>query len=357
MPCIRMKTGAGIVAFFYFMPLRAALIERKSVRQDGHLESVGGMQWACANDGLDLPDPGGALEDQGHGWLHRRSQWRRAAIFQSAALSLFVHLALCAILLFIPRHADRVMTPWVSVQLVSLETKEPAHGSGKEDGIITSFVTGPLPSADQPPAAVLPPPEPPPLPAKVVYTKQAKATANPAVAHPHPESKPKELPRTPPRRQPPFDAKPAALAPPQPADANGATSADPLPDLGESREVGPGAAGGGPAKGHQGGGHGGGIVDAEFGAANGPRFARRLLPQYPRLARQLGKEGTVVLRVTIDECGRPMTVESVKKAGAGFDEEAIKAIRGSLFHPAQRNGKPVICRAIVPIRFELRGSD
>lgn len=357
MPCIRMKAGAGIVAFFYFMPLREALIERKNVRQDGHLESVGGMQWACANDGLDLPDLGDALEDQGRGWLHRRSQWRRAAILQNAALSLFVHLALCGILLFIPRHADHVMTPWISVQLVSLDAKEPAQGSGMEDGITTSLVMGPLSKADKQPATALPAPEPPPLLAEAVPTKPAKAAVKLAVAQPHPENKPKELPRTAPRRQHPFEAKPAALAPPQPADANGATSADPLPDLGESREVGSGAAGGGTAKGHQGGGHGGGIVDAEFGAANGPRFARRLLPQYPRLARQLGKEGTVVLRVTIDECGRPMTVESVKTAGAGFDEEAIKAIRGSLFHPAQRNGKPVICRAIVPIRFELRGSD
>jgi len=345
------------VAFFYFMPLREALIERKNVRQDGHLESVGGMQWACVNDGLDLPDPGDTLEDHGHGWLHRRSQWRRAAIFQSAALSLLVHLGLCGILLSIPRHADDVMTPWISVQLVSLEAEGLPQGSGKEDGTNPSPAVGPLSAADQSPAEALPPSEPPPPPAEAVPTKPAKAAVKLAVAQPHPENKPKELPRTAPRRQHPSEAKPATLAPPQPADANGATSADPLPDLGESREVGTGAAGGGTAKGHQGGGHGGGIVDAEFGAGNGPRFARRLLPQYPRLARQLGKEGMVVLRVTIDEYGRPMTVESVKTAGAGFDEEAIKAIRGSLFHPAQRNGKPVICRAIVPIRFELRGSD
>ncbi len=345
------------MAFFYFMPLQEALIERKNVRQNDHLESVGGMQWACANDGPDLTDLGDAMEEQDHGWFHRKSQWCRVAIFQSAALSLFVHLALCSILLFIPGHADHVMTPSVSVQLVSLEAKAPAQGSGKEDGITTSLTMGPLSKADKQPATALPAPEPPPLLAEAVPPKQAKATANPAVAPSRPESKPKELPRTAPRRQHPFEAKPAPLAPPQPTDANGGTSADPLPDLGESREAGSGAAGGGTAKGHQGGGHGGGIVDAEFGAANGPRFARRLLPQYPRLARQLGKEGTVVLRVTIDEYGRPMAVESVKTAGAGFDEEAIKAIRGSLFHPAQRNGKPVICRAIVPIRFELRGSD
>jgi len=98
-------------------------------------------------------------------------------------------------------------------------------------------------------------------------------------------------------------------------------------------------------------------MDAEFGAANGPRFAHRIMPQYPRVARQLGKEAVVVLRVTIDESGRPIAVEAVKKAGAGFDEEAIKAVKESLFHPAKRDGHPVICRAILPIRFELKGSE
>ena len=65
----------------------------------------------------------------------------------------------------------------------------------------------------------------------------------------------------------------------------------------------------------------------------------------------------MVLRVTIDESGRPIAVEAVKTAGSGFDEEAIRAVKESLFHPAKREGKPVICRAVLPIRFELRGSD
>ena len=81
------------------------------------------------------------------------------------------------------------------------------------------------------------------------------------------------------------------------------------------------------------------------------------MPKYPRLARELGKEAVVILRVTIDERGRPIAVEAVKSAGSGFDEEAIRAVKGSTFHPAKWEGKPVICRAILPIRFELKGSE
>ena len=65
----------------------------------------------------------------------------------------------------------------------------------------------------------------------------------------------------------------------------------------------------------------------------------------------------MVLRVTIDEQGRPITVEAVQSAGPGFDEEAIRAVKESLFHPAKREGKAVMCRAVLPIRFQLKGSD
>jgi protein TonB len=82
-----------------------------------------------------------------------------------------------------------------------------------------------------------------------------------------------------------------------------------------------------------------------------------MLPKYPRLARELGKEGKVVLKLTIDERGRLANVEVVDRAGSGFDEEAVKAVKGSTFIPATRNGKPVTCIARLPIRFELRSSE
>lgn len=100
-----------------------------------------------------------------------------------------------------------------------------------------------------------------------------------------------------------------------------------------------------------------GPADVAFGSTNGPRFAHRMLPKYPRLARELGKEGKVVLKLTIDERGRLANVEVVDKAGSGFDEEAVKAVKGSTFLPATKNGKPVTCVARLPIRFELRSSE
>lgn len=104
------------------------------------------------------------------------------------------------------------------------------------------------------------------------------------------------------------------------------------------------------------GGPGGGVVDARFGAANGPRFHRLVKPRYPSVARQLGKEGTVVLRVTIDEKGRAIHVEVLTRAGSGFEEEAILAVRESTFIPARLNGHAVKSRAVLPIRFTLTNS-
>jgi periplasmic protein TonB len=176
---------------------------------------------------------------------------------------------------------------------------------------------------------------------------------------PRPASKPKEaVPST------PAQSKVSPIEPVSPpssrSDHGSAESlsgnAESANGLSESARSGGGSVGGSQGRGEH-GGRGGGAVDAEFGAANGPRFAHRSMPQYPRVARQLGKEAVVVLCVTIDEAGRPVSVEALKKAGNGFDEEAIRAVRESHFHPAKREGKPVICRAILPVRFQLKGSD
>jgi len=94
--------------------------------------------------------------------------------------------------------------------------------------------------------------------------------------------------------------------------------------------------------------------DVEFGTAIGPKFLYRELPAYPMIARKLGKEGKVVLRLTIDERGNMLNVEIVEKADYGFTEAAIEAVKRSTFLPANRDGKPVASRAILPIRFMLR---
>ncbi len=95
-------------------------------------------------------------------------------------------------------------------------------------------------------------------------------------------------------------------------------------------------------------------IDTEFGASIAPSFLHREMPVYPSFARKLGKEGRVLLRLTIDERGQLVQVEVVEKAGFGFVEAAIDAVKKSTFLPAKKDGKPVASRALLPVRFLLR---
>lgn len=94
-------------------------------------------------------------------------------------------------------------------------------------------------------------------------------------------------------------------------------------------------------------------VDGEFGSINGPFFLKMVSPEYPRLARRLGKEGKVILRLFIAENGRLISIELIENAGYGFDEAAVEALKASSFLPAKINGHPVACKAILPVKFKL----
>ncbi len=166
------------------------------------------------------------------------------------------------------------------------------------------------------------------------------------------------------QHRPSFKPKPAPAHSPaatiEPAHSGEAAV---VPD--HSGEPGPGnnspAAGGTGAGGLAGGtgGKGGassGVLNTELGSANGPHFIRRAKPNYPSVARQLGKEGLVLLRITLDEHGKVTSVEVVNKAGSGFDEEAVRAAGESIFSPAQKDGRPVGCKVLLPVRFLLKGS-
>jgi len=95
--------------------------------------------------------------------------------------------------------------------------------------------------------------------------------------------------------------------------------------------------------------------DVEFGTAIGPKFLHRELPAYPMMARKFGREGKVVLRLTIDNRGNLLNVEVTQRAGSGFTEAAIEAVKRSTFLPAKKDGRTIDSRAILPIRFMLRG--
>lgn len=96
------------------------------------------------------------------------------------------------------------------------------------------------------------------------------------------------------------------------------------------------------------------LHDVEFGSQNAPAFLHREVPVYPLVARRLGKEGNVLLRLTIDEKGNLLNVEVLESAGYGFTEAAIEAVKKSTFLPAKIDGKAVMSKALLPVKFRLR---
>jgi len=94
-------------------------------------------------------------------------------------------------------------------------------------------------------------------------------------------------------------------------------------------------------------------IETRFGASIAPAFLHREMPRYPMMARRFGKEGKVVVRLTIDENGNLLNVEVLEKAGFGFTEAAVEAVKRSTFLPAKKDGKTIASRALLPIRFQL----
>ncbi len=92
-----------------------------------------------------------------------------------------------------------------------------------------------------------------------------------------------------------------------------------------------------------------GLVRAE------PVYASNPSPRYPRLARQRGWQGVVVLEVFVDAGGRAGEVRVGESCGHGLlDRAALDAVREWRFAPGQEAGRPVAMWVRVPVRFELR---
>jgi protein TonB len=123
--------------------------------------------------------------------------------------------------------------------------------------------------------------------------------------------------------------------------------------VGQGSGTGQGSAGFGTGAG--GGGTGtGGILHTKFGSSDAPGFLYREIPRYPFAARRRGEEGKVVLKLTIDEKGNLLNIEVIESTGSDFTVSAIEAVKRSKFSPAKKNNAPVVCMALLPIRFALK---
>lgn len=96
-------------------------------------------------------------------------------------------------------------------------------------------------------------------------------------------------------------------------------------------------------------------LQRDFGSLDGPGFDTRVLPEYPHAARRTGREGTVLLSLTIDAHGGLTRATVLQSSGRDLDRAALRAVRASTFIPARRDGRAVASTATLPIRFELRG--
>lgn len=72
-----------------------------------------------------------------------------------------------------------------------------------------------------------------------------------------------------------------------------------------------------------------------------PELVERSEPRYPPMARRVGREAEVLLRVLVDARGRVKDVQQIsKKAGLGIDQAAIEAAREATYRPGTENGTP-----------------
>lgn len=83
-------------------------------------------------------------------------------------------------------------------------------------------------------------------------------------------------------------------------------------------------------------------------------YLRNPAPPYPPIAKRMGEEGKVVLRVSVNPQGSADSVEIRTSSGsARLDESAQKTVRNWKFIPAKRGDQPVQSSVLVPIIFKL----
>ncbi|MFC4311209.1 TonB family protein [Steroidobacter flavus] len=84
------------------------------------------------------------------------------------------------------------------------------------------------------------------------------------------------------------------------------------------------------------------------------KTSNRVEPSYPPASRRAGEEGTVRLKVLVDEKGRPKDVTVANSSGfARLDEAAMQAVRKWRFVAATDGTNPISAWTQVAITFRL----
>lgn len=160
----------------------------------------------------------------------------------------------------------------------------------------------------------------------------------PAEKPAEPEAKPLPVVKPTPVRQKPV-ATPKAPTPQIEATASTVASPSaPVVAPPETKPVPPGTAAAEP------------VSQARFDAD----YLRNPSPPYPPMAKRMGEEGKVVLRVSVNPQGTADSVEIKTSSGSPrLDESAQKTVRNWRFIPAKRGDIPAQSWVLVPIIFKL----
>jgi protein TonB len=242
----------------------------------------------------------------------------------------------------------------------------------REDFLPISLVDVPRKEQPKPIQKVETPPElkkPPLPPPKVEKTKESKPLAKSEIVQPKPTPPPVALPKEEPAK--PVETKPAVttksesipeVSPAARVEGGGSKAgAGNLFGKGDTAVVpGSGTAGGGGGTASSGLGRGSGALGLPAPTPPPLRTNREAKPVqivravYPPIALRMGMEGDVTLRIEVDTEGKVIKAEIIKSGGAGFDEEALKAVKQSRFEPAQKDGKSVPAEFTYIYRFRLQ---
>jgi protein TonB len=94
------------------------------------------------------------------------------------------------------------------------------------------------------------------------------------------------------------------------------------------------------------------IEPPSFGAA----YLNNPAPAYPMLARKMGEQGKVLLKVLVSQDGKAETVKVDTSSGHHkLDQAAIEAVKRWSFVPAKRSNQPISAYVLVPVNFTLSG--
>lgn len=83
-----------------------------------------------------------------------------------------------------------------------------------------------------------------------------------------------------------------------------------------------------------------------------PALISQPQPRYPTAAMRLGREADVTVRMLVNHEGRVVEAKTIgRKAGMGFDQEAVAAAKRTTWRPATKNGVAVTVWTEITIKF------